>query len=357
MDMHYGSFSGLRSACGGHGARQARLAQDRSGDVRPLPGRIACLWHRPTDSPPRGEGKSYSAAMEVRTAHPSDRDAIEDLLARRRLADGHPPVSEHKAIRLLSPEQIGRVVVDGGNGDARHTSSAMPSPLVTPGGRAPRRALDDGDRSEPGHPPRRPSCASWWRPHPTSSPTTPRSRSGCGDPPRRRRRRRWGCVGCGLLAEMGRLLPTDLPWQLPDRRRAPTVLVRVTVRPGSRPTTPPSPVTPRTVHSTPTTSPSVWRSPGSIPMGFLLAWDGERLAGFCWTKVHDDGRGEIYILAVVPGSQGRGLGRALLLAGLDDLQPAPTASPRRSCTPTPRTSGRWACTGRSGSAPSACSRS
>ena len=62
------------------------------------------------------------------------------------------------------------------------------------------------------------------------------------------------------------------------------------------------------------------------PDGFLLrdeVIDGSlRLAGFCWTKVHRDHNpplGEIYVVAVDPDFQGRGLGRRLVLAGLDYL--------------------------------------
>jgi mycothiol synthase len=56
--------------------------------------------------------------------------------------------------------------------------------------------------------------------------------------------------------------------------------------------------------------------------GFLLHWDGDRLAGFCWTKVHLDNEpplGEIYVVAVDPDWQGTGVGRKLVLAGLDYL--------------------------------------
>jgi mycothiol synthase len=53
--------------------------------------------------------------------------------------------------------------------------------------------------------------------------------------------------------------------------------------------------------------------------GFLLAWDGSRLVGSCWTKVHADGVGEIYIIAVHPDERGRGLGTALLMSGMDYL--------------------------------------
>jgi mycothiol synthase len=57
--------------------------------------------------------------------------------------------------------------------------------------------------------------------------------------------------------------------------------------------------------------------------GLFLAFDERthRLAGFHWTKVHLDrpGVGEVYVLGVDPGEQGRGLGRALTLVGLHYL--------------------------------------
>jgi mycothiol synthase len=63
------------------------------------------------------------------------------------------------------------------------------------------------------------------------------------------------------------------------------------------------------------------------PDGFLIHEIDGTLAAFCWTKVQDDDHdagevGEIYVIAVNPDFQGRGLGRELVLAGLEHLSAA-----------------------------------
>ena len=58
------------------------------------------------------------------------------------------------------------------------------------------------------------------------------------------------------------------------------------------------------------------------PSGFLLHERDGKLAAFCWTKVHthhDPPLGEVYVVAVDPGFRGLGLGRAMVLAGLEHL--------------------------------------
>jgi mycothiol synthase len=55
------------------------------------------------------------------------------------------------------------------------------------------------------------------------------------------------------------------------------------------------------------------------PEGFLLAEEDDALVGFCWTKIPDAAHGEIYVIGVDPAHRGRGLGRALVLAGLHHM--------------------------------------
>jgi len=52
---------------------------------------------------------------------------------------------------------------------------------------------------------------------------------------------------------------------------------------------------------------------------FIAEDESGRAVGFCWTKVHPNGDGEIFRIAVDPQNQGRGLGVALLGAGFSYL--------------------------------------
>jgi mycothiol synthase len=55
------------------------------------------------------------------------------------------------------------------------------------------------------------------------------------------------------------------------------------------------------------------------PAGLLVADAGSGLLAFHWTKQHSPDLGEVYVVAVNPSAQGRGLGRAVTAAGLDHL--------------------------------------
>lgn len=58
------------------------------------------------------------------------------------------------------------------------------------------------------------------------------------------------------------------------------------------------------------------------PSGFVIHEIDSRMAGFCWTKVDPDldpQLGEIYVIAVDPDFHGRGLGTALVVAGLNNM--------------------------------------
>ncbi|MEO8363805.1 MAG: mycothiol synthase [Ilumatobacteraceae bacterium] len=64
------------------------------------------------------------------------------------------------------------------------------------------------------------------------------------------------------------------------------------------------------------------KQPWFDPNGLLVYESDQKLAGFCWTKLHADTHpvhGEIYVVAVDPDIAGKGLGRALTVAGLVHL--------------------------------------
>ena len=57
------------------------------------------------------------------------------------------------------------------------------------------------------------------------------------------------------------------------------------------------------------------------PEGLFMAFDEQSgdLLGFHWTKIHNDGLGEVYVVGVDPAAQGRGIGATLTLIGLHHL--------------------------------------
>lgn len=61
------------------------------------------------------------------------------------------------------------------------------------------------------------------------------------------------------------------------------------------------------------------RLPWFDPAGLFVAVRGDDVVGFHWTKRHGGRLGEVYVLAVAPEHEGRGLGRWLLAQGLHHL--------------------------------------
>lgn len=56
------------------------------------------------------------------------------------------------------------------------------------------------------------------------------------------------------------------------------------------------------------------------PEGVITASVDGRLVGFCWTKLHPNRDGEVYLLAVDPDAHGHGIGELLTRAGYVRLQ-------------------------------------
>ncbi|MEN8040839.1 MAG: GNAT family N-acetyltransferase [Actinomycetota bacterium] len=57
--------------------------------------------------------------------------------------------------------------------------------------------------------------------------------------------------------------------------------------------------------------------------GLVVAVEDSTITGFCWTRVHSGGDGEIFRIAVDPSKQGSGIGSVLLHAGLTHLADDP----------------------------------
>ncbi|WP_432562320.1 mycothiol synthase [Kineococcus sp. SYSU DK003] len=69
-----------------------------------------------------------------------------------------------------------------------------------------------------------------------------------------------------------------------------------------------------------------WFDPSLLLLAVQEGAGGEQVVGFCWMKVAD-GQGELYVLGIAPDHAGAGLGRALLVRGLQAVAAHPD-SPR-----------------------------
>ncbi len=261
---------------------------------------------------PQIVGTTYPARrMHVRSYLPTDGPAVDALLDARLAADGREPLSEHKAMRIGTADALQLVVEIGGmvvayaiaaHHDAGEGHSAVeivvtpdesdPTALVAVLGAEVRRLVPFGE-----------VLTLWgWRPY---------EKAAAG-------RQRW--------PEARRLLEMKVPLPVPGEPVPPPECVVIDVFRRGRDEDAWIAANAAAFADHPENG-SVDRAdlevrmeqPWFDPDGFLMAWEGRRLLGSCWTKVHPGGVGEIYIIGVIPAAQGRGLGRALLRAGLDDL--------------------------------------
>lgn len=75
---------------------------------------------------------------------------------------------------------------------------------------------------------------------------------------------------------------------------------------------------------TPATVGETMRQPWFRPDGLRVYTEADRMAGFCWTKIHPSPPaptplGEIFVICIDPDFHGRGLGQPMTAAGLDWL--------------------------------------
>ncbi|MCU1493691.1 MAG: Mycothiol acetyltransferase [Acidimicrobiaceae bacterium] len=248
-----------------------------------------------------------------------DISAVAALLRAAEAVDGHPPLGEHKWIDLVQGGRAGFAGFAARTpGSSRllgyaqltrgHDSWAVEY-VVHPSARAPedgvaedllRAALDEVAREGGGH-------IHLWVPKPGQTADDVAHSVGLS-------RGR-------ALYQMRRALPLE-----PDLSRLP----RLAVRPFRVGDDEPAwlEVNNRAFHGHP--EQGAWdratldereKLPWFDPEDFLLHDDDGPLDAFCWTKVHDDepSLGEIYVIGVDPAFQGRGLGKGILLAGLDHL--------------------------------------
>ena len=247
--------------------------------------------------------------MIVRSATTLDRHGVESLFRAVEAETGREPVSEHKAIRVLSGVSIELVSVDelttvgyaqaawhGGGDDPHWALEVVAAPVASPDAWAEllARATAAVPRSRHKY--------LWVTRH---SDLAPAVQSG------------WEVDR--TLHEMHRPLPVDAAAPVPDG---------IAIRPFRRDEDEDRWLAahneafaghPEVGGMTRPELELRLDQPWFDPAGLLLAWRDGRVVGSCWTKLHAGDIGEIYLIGLRPEARGIGLGRALVIAGLADL--------------------------------------
>jgi mycothiol synthase len=252
---------------------------------------------------------SSVAGMEIRPVEAADREALDAMFEVAAECDGHFPIGEHKYLDLMAGEGVaaGQVAVVGG--------TPVAYLAVTPPRRDGTAALEIA--IHPLH-----------RSHDVIEQLIASGVDAASDTGATRVRV-WAFQpnmvdelrAAGFRGERElRQLRVDLP--LAETATVPSGFVEERFRPGIdddawlRVNNSAFRAHPENGSWTPEILADRLSQPWFDPAGFVMIWSGEDLAGFCWTKPHED-MGEIYVIAVAPEYQGKGLGRVLVIRGLE----------------------------------------
>ena len=252
----------------------------------------------------------------LRHARLDDALAVAALLAACEDADGHPPLSEFKALRVPVANGVRTLVADDidggigalavaawhsteiGEGDGYWAAEVAISPQL----RSPERYAEllEGLRRDIGATP------FWWT----------------FDAEQRRAAKLLELPEVRAIVEMRRGLPADQP-EFPQGYSVRPFVVGVDEETWLR-------LNQRVFDHHPEAG-SIDRADLALRMAqpwfehaglLMLVDDASTAVGYCWTKRYGCGVGEIYMIGLAPEHRGRGLGRPLTLAGLQYLSKA-----------------------------------
>ena len=250
--------------------------------------------------------------FDLRHAHLDDRLELEDLLRRCESADGRPPLSEFKALRVPVANAVRSIVAQRRDGAicALAVAAWHPAEIGEEGGYwAAEIAIDPGQRSVEAYDAllvglerELESPPSFW----------------AFDAMQAAAAAAHGMSRVRRIVEMNRKLPAP-PYPLPEG---------IAVRPfvigadeadwlelnqrvfGNHPEAGSIDASDLALRMS---------QPWFDPDGFLILVVEDDLAGYCWTKRHSASVGEIYMIGLAPEYRGRRLARPLTAAGLEYL--------------------------------------